>query len=231
MAALVPVVRLKRCKRGRGPSSAETWNAGLRAARQTGHNGGMPVDHHNRSLLDHDAWIMQQITNFMANDFTILDTEGGPIGLITTKGSVPSRLFMGSRELDVTELDGTPLVHVSDPPDFGLDTFKLTLPSNEPLASITKQLTFFKTSIDIQVLNGPPLRLEGDVLGFDFLIRTPTVVAARVSRQWAGLAAGLLGHSRYVVVIDPQAPRLVRLAIVGSLVVLDLIRAKADRAT
>lgn len=173
---------------------------------------------------------MQQVTAFMANDFEIYGPDGVAIGVIATQGSGASRFFMGSRDLDVCELDGTPLVHVSDPVDFGLDTFNLTLPSGEPLGTLTKRLTFLKTKFDIDVLNAPPLQLEGDAFGFEFEIRTPTVVAARASRQWAGIAAGFLGHSRYAVGIDPQAPRNIRLAIIGSLVALDLARAKAERS-
>lgn len=191
----------------------------------------MAADPRYRSLLDYDTLVMQQVTAFMANDFQIFDLAGVPIGLINTTGPASDRFFLGSRELDVTELDGTPLVHISDPIDFGRDTFKLTLPSSEPLATLTKQLSLFKTVVDIQVLNGPPLRLEGNVFDFDFEIRTPTTVAARASRQWAGLGASFLGHSRYVVGIDPQAPRQVRLTIIGSLVALDLIRAKAEKGS
>lgn len=191
----------------------------------------MAADPRYRSLLDYDTLVMQQVTAFMANDFQIFDLAGVPIGLINTTGPASDRFFLGSRELDVTELDGTPLVHVSDPIDFGRDTFKLTLPSSEPLATLTKQLSLFKTVIDIQVLNGPPLRLEGNVFDFEFEIRTPATIAARASRQWAGLGASFLGHSRYVVGIDPQAPRQVRLTIIGSLVALDLIRAKAEKGS
>lgn len=78
-------------------------------------------------------------------------------------------------------------------------------------------------------LEGMTLELEGNFVDYDFTFTYQGRLAARVVRQWAGLMAGLRGKSRYWLELDPQAPAQVRLAILGALVGLDLMRAKADR--
>lgn len=178
------------------------------------------------SLLDHDTLVMQQITGVMSNDFEILDAAGNPAGLVRTQGGAASRMFMGSRELDVTELDGTVLAHVSDTISVGRDRFSLTSADGTPLAELVKRITLFTTKVDIEMTDGPALELQGSFIDLDFRILAGEVVAAQVARQWAGIGRGLLGHSRYVVQIRQDAPADVRRTILGTCVALDLIRRK-----
>lgn len=184
------------------------------------------------ALLRHDTLVMQQITGFISNNFDILDASGGQvIGHVTTSGSGVSRFFTGSRSLDVADADGTPLLHIEDPPDIGFDRFELSLPGGAPLAEVTSRFALFSTRVGISVAGGPSLELNGDMLGMDFTVEVEGFVAATVARQWGGLSRGFLGHSRYVLALDPTAPPQVRLAIIGGCIVLDLIREKKSRNT
>jgi uncharacterized protein YxjI len=169
---------------------------------------------------------MQQVTAFMTNDFAITDPAGTAVGHIHTGGDGASRFFLGSRELDVYDADGSALLHVSDPVDFLQDTFELSHPDGRPLAHAVKRFTLLRTAVDVDVVGGPRLELQGDLLGYDFQILAGDTVAATVSRQWAGISKALLGHSRYVVGIRSDAPRDIRAAVIGSCLILDLIRAK-----
>lgn len=191
----------------------------------------MAISGKTPSLLDHDTLVMQQTTGFMSNDFDILDAQGSTVGKVETTGSTGSRLFMGNRSFDVADRDGTPLLHLDDVVNVGRDTYELTYPDGSGLATVTKRITFLRTKIQISLVGGPELELRGNALDFDFQVFAGETVAATVSRQWGGVSRGLLGHSRYAVALDPAAPRHVRLAIIGGLIALDLIRAKADRNT
>lgn len=183
-------------------------------------------------LLDHDTLVMQQITGFMSNDFDILDGTGEQVaGHVTTTGSGLSRFFAGSRSLDVTDADGTPLLHVEDPPGIGFDRFELSAPDGTPLATLTSKFSFFSTRVGMTMADGAELELQGDPLGLDFTFAMQGARAAQVGRQWAGLSRGFLGHSRYVLSIDPTVPAPLRLAIIGGCIVLDLIRQKKSRSS
>lgn len=182
---------------------------------------------HRSALLSHDVLVMQQITGFLSNDFDILDETGEqPVAHVTTTGSGVSRLFAGSRSLDVADADGTPLLRVEDPVGIGFDRFTLSTPDGATLAEVTSKFALFSTRVGFTLADGTALELHGNMMGFDFEFRVGEAVAARVSRQWAGLSRGFLGHSRYVLAIDPTVPAQLRLALIGGCIVLDLIRRK-----
>jgi len=181
-------------------------------------------------LLRHDTLVMQQITGFMSNDFDILDGGGEQVvGRVTTTGGGLSRFFGGSRSLDVADVGGTPLLHVEDPRGIGFDRFVLTTGNGAPLAEVTSRFAVLSTRVSIAVADGTPLELHGNMMGLDFEFRVGDAVAARASREWAGLSRGFLGHSRYVLSIDPTVPPQLRAAIIGGSIVLDLIRQKKSR--
>ncbi|MGO1319439.1 MAG: LURP-one-related/scramblase family protein [Galactobacter sp.] len=181
------------------------------------------------SLLQHDLLVMQQITNFNSNDMTILDGQEAPIGHVVTKGSGAARFLLGSRELDLLDWDGTPLAHISDTITFGRDRFEITYPDGTPLAQVLKRMAMFTTKVEINVADGSQLQLKGDMFGYDFRFVLGEWEVAYVSRQWAGMSRGLLGHSRYAVSMRSDAPDPVRRAIISCCVVLDLIRQKRSR--
>ncbi|HEX7351049.1 hypothetical protein [Brachybacterium sp.] len=178
------------------------------------------------ALLRHNTLVMQQISGFMSNDFDILDGAGEQtVGRVTTTGGGLSRLVAGSRSLDVADADGTPLLHVEDPFDIGFDRYTLTT-NGAPLAEVSSRFAIMSTRVSIDVADGTPLELHGDMMGMDFEFRVGEAVAARASREWAGLSRGFLGHSRYVLSIHPTVPPQLRLAIIGGSIALDLIRQK-----
>lgn len=140
-------------------------------------------------LLRHDTLVMQQITGSVSNDFDILDGSGEQVvGRVSTTGSGLSRFFAGSRSLDISDADGTPLLHVEDPADLGLDRFELSHPDGTPLAEVNSRFALFATHVSLTMADGTVLELNGDMLGLDFTIEMQEVVAATVARQWAGLS-------------------------------------------
>lgn len=183
------------------------------------------------SLLDHDTLVMQQRTNFNSNDFEILDERGGVIGRVSTGGSALGRFFKGSRELTVHETDGRPLAKVTDPMNFGFDRFEVHLADGSLLANLRKRFTFFTKRVDIEVVNGPVIELHGRLFDYDIQFKIDGNPVAQASRQWAGIGAGLLGHSRYALVFTVPTPPLAKLALIGGMVALDLIREKESRNT
>lgn len=184
------------------------------------------------TLLAHDTLVMQQVTGFMSNDFDILDAAGErAVGHVTTTGSGVARFFSGARSLDVADADGTPLLHVEDPPGIGFDRFELSAPDGTPVAELRSRFSVFSTKVGMTLADGAELELHGDMLGLDYEFQYGEAVAARAAREWAGLSRGFLGHSRYVLGFDPTVPPPLRLAIVGGCIVLDLIRAKRSRSS
>lgn len=186
---------------------------------------------HSGGLLTHDTLVMQQVTGFMSNDFDILDEHGSTIGRITTTGGAGQRFVLGNRSFDVCEVDGTVLVHVEDPMDFGFDTYAVQDATGAPIATIRKRFSFLRRRVDIEVAAGPTFELIGNAFGFEFTMSIGGQEVVQVARYWAGIGRGLLGHSRYVAVLNPNMPPRERLAVIGGLIALDLMRAKDSRSS
>jgi uncharacterized protein YxjI len=181
------------------------------------------------SLTGQNLLMMQQVTGFMSNDFAIQDGQGRPVAHIHTQGSAASRLFRGNRTFVVVDVDGIPLFTVEDPMGLGRDRYRITEPQGGPIAELTQRFAMFRTSMRISVVDGTELRLDGSLSGFAFQLMAGDVPVATVDRKWAGLGQALRGRSRYAVHVDPAMPELVRYAVIGGVIALDLIRDKANR--
>lgn len=183
------------------------------------------------SLLQEDLLVLHQMSSFMSNNFHIENQHGQVVGVIHTSGSGFSRFFMGSRLLQVQEADGRPLLEIEDTLNFGRDTFELREPQGKPLAQLRKRFTFFRRQVDMHLAEGTIVELHGNIFDFEFEFRIGELVPARVSRQWSGLARGLLGRSTYVLSFATDVPPQLRAAIIGGVVTLDLMRAKDEQGS
>lgn len=178
------------------------------------------------TLLATDVLVMDQVRTFMANDFAVHDAAGARVGEIRTQGSALSRMFLGSRQLSVHDADGSRVVLVDDVVNFGRDRFALLDGQQRQLGEVVKEFTVFRKRLTIRLADGEVLDVEGRMFDFDFRITGAGGPVGQVSRQWAGVAAGLLGRSRYVVTFAPGVPAQLRAAVIGAVVAIDLIRAK-----
>ncbi|WP_151526852.1 LURP-one-related/scramblase family protein [Serinicoccus kebangsaanensis] len=181
-------------------------------------------------LLEHEVWVMDQVSSFLSNDFAIHALDGSTIGRIRTEGGALGRMLMGSRELTVLDMDGTPLLRLQDTMTLGRERMVITDGTGGPLAHLVKRITLFKTRFTVE-FDGQPLDLTGSIWGFDFTMSGPRGQMATVARSWAGVAKALLGRSRYVVHLTPELVARERLVVLGTVIALDLVRAKQDRSS
>lgn len=185
---------------------------------------------HPASLLQEDLLVLHQMRTFLNNDFHIETPAGQVVGVIDTGGSGTSRFFLGNRSLQVREADGRPVLGIEDTLNFGRDTFELTGENGEPLAHLRRRFTFLRRQVDMHLAEGTKIEMHGNIFDFEFEFRIGEQVPARVSRQWSGLARGLLGRSSYVLSFAADVPPRLRAAIIGGVVTLDLMRAKDKRS-
>ena len=203
-----------------------------------------PRQEHYQGLLSHNSIVIQQIRNFMADDFDILDTEGNCIGKIETTGGTLSRMFMGSRRLTVSEPDGTPVFVITDPTDFALDRHEVYYPDPQVtdaegkqqggagaprlLATIQQKFAFFKRKLEISIPGFANCSVDGDPWHYDATFMINDIKVAQMSRKWSGFANLLSGNERYVLQLKDDLPPQLRAAIIGAAIVLDLMAKKAQ---
>lgn len=182
-------------------------------------------------LVDQNVLVLQQVRNFLNNDFDILDAGGSPVATIHTEGSALSRMFRGSRDLTVLE-NGLPVLRIADEANFfSRDSYTVADGSGAPLATLTKLFTFTSRKIQIDLGDGVSMLCTGSLFSRSFTISRGDAVAARIERRMPGLAASLMGHDRYALSMDPALPPTYRGAIIGTVIAIDLIRAKEEAAS
>lgn len=203
-----------------------------------------PQQGHYQGLLSHNSIVIQQIRNFMADDFDILDTEGHCIGKIETTGGTLSRMFMGSRRLTVSEPDGTPVFVITDPTDLALDRYEVYYPdphatapegqqqdgaeSSRLLATIQQKFAFFKRRLEISIPGFADCRVDGDLWHYDATFFINDIEVAQMSRKWSGFTNFLSGNERYLLQLKDDLPPQLRAAIIGAAIALDLMAKKAQ---
>lgn len=178
------------------------------------------------SLLTHNTLLFQQVTALVTNDFAILDGGGQVAGRVETHGSLGSLLVKGSRHFTVRDVDDQPVLTVRDPLNLVHDTFELHLPDGSAFGQVRRRFVALTTRLDISLASGTLIELKGNLTGLKFTFTTQGHAVIRVSRTWPGLARGLLGRSSYTLTFEPETPVEIRRAIIGTMVVLDLVRHK-----
>lgn len=183
------------------------------------------------TLLTANTLVFQQVTAMMTNDFAIQDAAGAVVGRVETHGSLGSLLTKGSRHFTVRDADDQAVLGVRDPLNFLRDTFTLENPDGAELGQVRKRFTFFTQHLEITLNSGEVINLQGNLRGMDFEFNTQGQLVARVSRKWSGLAKGLLGHSTYALNFEADAPVETRRAVIGAIIVLDLVRNKGKNSS
>ena len=186
------------------------------------------------SLLNHDLLVVQQTRAGASTEFNIEDAQGALIGLISCTQKSGVRQFVGgAREFDLLEADGTRLAHLSDDRKIWRDTYTLLRADGSQLATVSKQAKLFSRRITTTLTTGEELLVESKGSFSDRELNITSNrsgnVVAQASRERVGFAEALRGHDRYVLHVPSLSPEL-RLAILGTVVALDMMRAKEEAA-
>ena len=180
------------------------------------------------ALLQHDVLIVDQVRGFLNDSFAIADVHGQPTGWIRSEGGTASRLLMGNRKFLVEDADGAPVVRLNDVVSFGRERMQITAPDGSDLATLIQKISFLKTRIKLELANGRELQMDGSFFERDFTITSPELgEVARVGRQYRDIGQSLLGRERYVLQFAPQLEPWQRATVIGAVIGIDIIRAKA----
>ena len=183
-------------------------------------------------LLHQDLLILQQFRNGLSPEFNILDDQEQVVGMVGGTESGARRFFLGPREFDVLDADGSRLAHVSDVRDFWRDTYEIVRGDGSMLATVARKMAFFSHRFSIALSTGEEFMVEGNFFDREFNVVNANGggAVAQVSRERAGFAKAFLGHDRYALYYPPGTSPDRRLAILGSMISLDLMRAKDARS-
>ncbi|MEI2652167.1 MAG: hypothetical protein V9G12_08430 [Microthrixaceae bacterium] len=182
------------------------------------------------TLTTSPVLVMKQLTSTTRCDFDILDGTGAVVGAVVTQGGALGRFLTGPRQLTVSDRDGSPYVHVDDAPNFGRDRYDLVAPDGARIGRITKEFTFFRKRLTVEVAGGRSYEMnERDLMDREFDISGPGGRLVSVRRAWPGIIDSLLSRSTYVVAFEADEDPVLRRAALGAVIALELIRLKARK--
>ena len=171
------------------------------------------------------------MTSFLSNDIQVTDPDGRTVVSVVTTGGGLGRMLMGNRSFDVVDGDdGRVLFRLADPATFGRDRFAILDADGLPLAHLVRQFAFLRTSVNVEVVDGTCFAVTGDLWDHDYAMTVGQQPIARVTARFGGVMNALAGRSRYEMRLDPGMPPVVRCAVLGTAIALDLIRAKDRRS-
>lgn len=178
-------------------------------------------------LIDADALIIDQVTRVFRRDFEIHEGDG-VVGRISSHGTTMSRMFGSGREFLVTEPDGTQVLRLKDVMNFmSRDTYEIHDGADQLLGTLRREFTLFAKRVSfLPADGGDALDVRGSFFGYEYTITARNEPVAEISRRWSGLAAGLFGGQRYAVTFLPGAGPRLRQVILGTVIAIDLMRAK-----
>ncbi|MGN7066798.1 LURP-one-related/scramblase family protein [Micrococcus luteus] len=182
-------------------------------------------------LAHTDVLTLQQVSSLLSNDIQVTDPDGRTVVSVVTTGGGLGRMLMGNRSFDVVDGDdGRVLFRLADPATFGRDRFAILDADGLPLAHLVRQIAFLRTSVSVEVVDGTCFAVTGDLWDHDYTMTVGQRPIARVTARFGGVMNALAGRSRYEMRLDPGMPPVVRCAVLGTAIALDLIRAKDRRS-
>lgn len=177
-----------------------------------------------------DVLTLQQVTSFMSNDMQVTGPDGQTVATVVTTGGGLGRMLLGSRTFDVVDgEDGRVLFRLADPATFGRDRYAIVDADGLPLANLVREFALFRTSVSVEVVDGTRFAVTGNLWDLDYAMTVGQVPIARATAAFGGFMNALAGRSRYELRLDPGMPPVVRCAVLGTAIALDLIRAKDRR--
>lgn len=177
-----------------------------------------------------DVLTLQQVTSFMSNDMQVTGPDGQTVATVVTTGGGLGRMVLGSRTFDVVDgEDGRVLFRLADPATFGRDRYAIVDADGLPLANLVREFALFRTSVSVEVVDGTRFAVTGNLWDHDYTMTVGQAPIARATATFGGFMNALAGHSRYELRLDPGMPPVVRCAVLGTAIALDLIRAKDRR--
>lgn len=121
------------------------------------------------------------------------------------------------------------MLRLVDVMNLGRDTYELEDAGGRPLGTLRREWTMFTKRITfLPADGGEGLEVRGNFWGYDYEILVNNEPVAQISQKWQGLRA-LFAH-RYAVAFGPVVGARLRQVILGTVIAIDLMKAKDRRS-
>lgn len=188
------------------------------------------------ALLSDRTLVIRQACNFVQDDFFIFNTNGQKVASFLETGAWWKKLLGVMRTFTLFSLDGEgnpdqELFSITDPRNFLGDTYEVRDANQHVIGSVKTKLFSIKTRLTVSIEGLDDVEVDGGFLGRSYSMTSNGREVASIDRKWGGLSKEMFGKQTYALHLDPNLPEHVRFAIIGTVLIVDLVKEKASSST
>lgn len=186
-------------------------------------------------LLTTDTLLVQETRNVMRSEYSIFDDNGTQIAQITQAGSLGRRMLGIGVKYDIFDMDedgkeGDKLLTITDPANVFGDTYKVLTPNGAKIATAKTKRFSLKSRLTLSVKGLSDVDVDGGFRGKNYALTSKGRPIAKIDRKYRGLKGAITGKDTYALHLEPNLNEETRAAVIGTALVLDIVRRKNDEA-
>lgn len=186
-------------------------------------------------LLTTDTLLVQETRNVMRSEYSIFDDNGTQIAQITQAGSLGRRMLDIGVKYDIFDVDedgkeGDKLLTITDPANVFGDTYKVLTPNGAKIATAKTKRFSLKSRLTLSVKGLSDVDVDGGFRGKNYALTSKGRPIAKIDRKYRGLKGAITGKDTYALHLEPNLNEETRAAVIGTALVIDIVRRKNDEA-
>lgn len=186
-------------------------------------------------LLTTDTLLIQETRNVMRSEYSIFDDNGTQIAQITQAGSLGRRMLGIGVKYDIFDMDedgkeGDKLLTITDPANVFGDTYKVLTPNGAKIATAKTKRFSLKSRLTLSVKGLSDVDVDGGFRGKNYALTSKGRPIAKIDRKYRGLKGAITGKDTYALHLEPNLNEETRAAVIGTALVIDIVRRKNDEA-
>lgn len=186
-------------------------------------------------LLTTDTLLVQETRNVMRSEYSIFDDNGTQIAQIAQAGSLGRRMLGIGVKYDIFDVDedgkeGDKLLTITDPANVFGDTYKVLTPNGAKIATAKTKRFSLKSRLTLSVKGLSDVDVDGGFRGKDYALTSKGRPIAKIDRKYRGLKGAITGKDTYALHLEPNLNEETRAAVIGTALVIDIVRRKNDEA-
>ncbi|OHR24460.1 histidine kinase [Corynebacterium sp. HMSC061H03] len=186
-------------------------------------------------LLTTDTLLVQETRNVMRSEYSIFDDNGTQIAQITQAGSLGRRMLGIGVKYDIFDVDedgkeGDKLLTITDPANVFGDTYKVLTPNGAKIATAKTKRFSLKSRLALSVKGLSDVDVDGGFRGKNYALTSKGRPIAKIDRKYRGLKGAITGKDTYALHLEPNLNEETRAAVIGTALVIDIVRRKNDEA-
>lgn len=186
-------------------------------------------------LLTTDTLVVQETRNVMRSEYSIFDDNETEIAQITQAGSLGRRMLGIGVKYDIFDVDedgkeGDKLLTITDPANVFGDTYKVLTPNGAQIATAKTKRFSLKSRLTLSVKGLSDVDVDGGFRGKNYALTSKGRPIAKIDRKYRGLKGAITGKDTYALHLEPNLNEETRAAVIGTALVIDIVRRKNDEA-